>query len=398
MQPTVTGTRVYKMRGWQRGLFLFFGALMGALALLIFVQFSQKSPEGGPPVVIALLPLAGCIYFLTVVMRSRLLIDKTHLEVRGPFSERYAELSDVEGFRTISTRNGSFWRLFLKNGASITIQKWFDCDELREWFKQIDDLDERDRTAMLDEIKEAQTLGLTPDERMNALKQAGHMNLVVSSAAIAAAFAFFFSEGIAHIAAAVVLTLTPVMVLFLLNSDPLLYAIGKPKRDPRTDLTIAVLASGFGLVLGGVSVHFASYKPLLEWGALVLTLFVFAFWTGAKKSPNTQSLFLILVIYGAMYAFGLVIVADTLLDRSQPSTFATTVVGEHVVHGKSTTYYLDLAPWGPYDRENKMSVGHREYSSAQIGEAVCLSLHSGYLHAPWYKRVACGDRFVVGPE
>jgi hypothetical protein len=237
----------------------------------------------------------------------------------------------------------------------------------------------------------------TPDQRMNALRQARHMNFVFSVIAIAAGFAFFFSEGIVHVAAAVVLVLTPALVLFLLHGEPSLYALAKPKRDPRADLTIAVLASAIGLLMGGISVHFASYKPLLEWGAVVLAVFVFAFWTYTQNNPRTPSLPLILLIYGSLYAFGVVTVADTLLDRRQPATYATTVLDRHIVHGRSTTYYLDLAPWGPYARENKMSVGHREYASAQIGEAVCLSLHAGYLHAPWYTRVACGDRFVVGP-
>jgi hypothetical protein len=97
-----------------------------------------------------------------------------------------------------------------------------------------------------------------------------------------------------------------------------------------------------------------------------------------------------------MYGYGVVMDADTLLDHAPATTFATSVVGEHEVHGRSTTYYLDLAAWGPFGGTNKLSVPHSEYMQAQIGGAVCLALHPGYLHAQWYTRIECGDRFVVG--
>ena len=104
-----------------------------------------------------------------------------------------------------------------------------------------------------------------------------------------------------------------------------------------------------------------------------------------------------MLMYGCMYGYGFVTVADTLLDHAPATTFATSVVGEHEVHGKSTTYYLDLAAWGPFAGTNKLSVPHSEYLQAQIGEASLPGASSRLFHAPWYTRVECGDRFVVGP-
>jgi hypothetical protein len=380
------------MRGWQRALYLILGLVLGGVgALLIFLPAANG--QGGPPVAISLIPLALGFYLAALAVRSRLIIDGSHMEVRGVFREQTAEMSDVEGFRTISTRNGTFWKFQLKQGrGSITIQKWFDCDDLRTWFQQIPDLDELDRNALLDEIRQAQDLGATPDERLNALKQAKQLNIALSAVVIAAAAAFFFSQDAMRLMAAIVLALTPAMVLYLLNHDPLLYAVGKPKRDPRTDLTIAILISGIGLMMGSVSVSFVSYKPLLEWGSLVVAAYIFAFLTFAQKGPRVQGFLLIMFIYGCLYGYGFVAVSDTLLDHAPATAYATQVIGEHEVHGKSTSYILDLAPWGPFDRANKLSVPHSEYVRAQVGDAVCLSLHPGYLHAQWYTRVPCGER------
>jgi hypothetical protein len=398
LQESTFSRRVFWMRGWQRALFTIFGLALSGLGVFV-VLLAIDDPQNGPPIAVAIIPLGVGLYLAALALRSRLIVDKDHLEVRGVFSEKYAELSDVEGFRTISTRNGSFWRLQLKNGrGNVTIQKWFNCDELQAWLQQIPDLDERDRNALLEEIKQAQDLGATPDERLLALKQASHLNIALTALVIAAAAVFFIYEGSIRLTASAILALTPVLVLYLLHKDPLLYAVGKPKRDPRADLIIAVLVSGMGLMFGGIAVNFVSYKVLFEWGALVAALYVFAFFTFTRKGPRVQGYLIIMLIYGGLYAYGLVTVADTMLDHAPAITFATSVIGEHEVHGKSTTYYLDLAPWGPFDRDNKLSVPHGEYLRAQMGEAICLALHPGYLHAEWYTRVDCGDHFIVGSE
>ena len=399
MQDSNFSPREYRMRGWQRALYLVLGMFLAGIGILAWYATSADSGKiGAVPIALAILPLCLGAYLLALALRSRLIIDGAHIEVRGAFREQTAELSDVEGYRTISTRNGSFWRLQLKQGrGSIQIQKWFDCDDLRAWRQQLTDLDEHDRNALLEEIKQAQDLGTTPDERLNALKQANHLNIALSAVAIAAAVVFFIHQSPLRLAAAIVLALVPAMVLYLMHKDPLLYAVGKPKRDPRSDLSIAGLVSGIGLMFGGIAMHFVSYKPLLLWGALIAAIYVFAFSAYTQRGPRVQGFVLIMLMYGCMYGYGVVMDADTLLDHAPATTFATSVVGEHEVHGRSTTYYLDLAAWGPFDGTNKLSVPHSEYMQAQIGEAVCLALHPGYLHAAWYTRIECGDRFVVGP-
>jgi hypothetical protein len=399
LQESNFGPRVYRMRAWQRAFFLAIGIFLVGIGVLAWYSTSTSSGRTGAfPIAMALLLVGLGGYLLALALRSRLIIDGSHIEVRSALQEQTAELSDIEGYRTVNTRNGSFWRLQLKHSRGyITVQKSFDCDDLRAWRQQLIDLDERDRNALLDEIKRAEDLGATPDERLNALKQANHLNIALSAAAIAAAVVFFFYQGPVRLAAAIILALVPAMVLYLMHMEPLLYAVGKPKRDPRTDLTIAILASAFGLMFSGIAMHFVSYMPLLEWGALISAAYIFAFFAYTQKGPRVQSFLLIMLIYGCMYGYGLVTVADTLLDHAPTTTFATSVVGEHEVHGRSTTYYLDLAAWGPFDATNKLSVRHSEYLQAQIGEAVCLALHPGYLHAAWYTRVECGDRFVVGP-
>ena len=391
MQGIGTGRCEYRMGGWQRVFYSVLGAFLGVVGLL---GAGAASTDGGNlllPAFMALFFTATGLYLIALALRSRLVIEGSRIEVRGAFREQSAELDEIEGFRTISTRNGSYWKLQLKLGrSSITIQKWFDCDELRSWFQQLVDLDERDGQALLEEIQQSQELGSTPEERLGSLKTARTLNIALSIVAIAVAVAYFVSQGSVKLLLAGFLAVVPFAVLYLINSEPLLYALGKPKKDPRTDTIFAFLASAIGLMLGGITVHFVSLVPLLSWMALVLVVLCGAFFAIGRRGPRAQGAVLLPLIFGAMYAFGLVAFADTQLDKDTPTNYRAQVLDKHITKGKSTNYYLDLAPWGPFAQAKSLNVPISVYDSAEPGDTVCLVVHPGALHAAWYRRVECG--------
>jgi hypothetical protein len=216
------------------------------------------------------------------------------------------------------------------------------------------------------------------------------LNIALSIVAIAVAIAYFVSQGSIKLLLAGFLAVVPFAVLYLINSEPLLYALGKPKKDPRADTIFAFLASAIGLMMGGITVKFVSLVPLLMWMALVLVVLCGAFFAMGQKGPRAQGAVLLPLIFGAMYAFGLIAIADTQLDKGTPTNYRTQVLDKHITRGKSTSYYLDLAPWGPFAQAKSLNVPIRVYDSTELGDTVCLVLHPGALHAAWYKRVECG--------
>jgi hypothetical protein len=122
MQSLNAGRHEYRISGWQKFLYLILGLILTAIGVFAAGVLARES-DWDMAQIAGILPLAIGIYLLAMVLRSRLVIDGSRIEVRGAFLERSAEFGDVEGFRTISTRNGSFWRLQLKQGrSSITIQ------------------------------------------------------------------------------------------------------------------------------------------------------------------------------------------------------------------------------------------------------------------------------------
>src|SRR5579863_4584552 len=110
MQAINAGRQEYPLGGWQRGFSLVIGLIAaGGGVLLIYTSLTK--PNGGSLLFMAIVPIAFGVYLLATALRSRLVIDGTRVEVHYGFSEKTADLSEIEGYRTISTRNGSFWQL-----------------------------------------------------------------------------------------------------------------------------------------------------------------------------------------------------------------------------------------------------------------------------------------------
>ena len=389
MQAIETSRREYRMRGWQRGLYVLLGLFIGGTGVIGAWAVSKQADYAASALLLAV-PLALGLYLLATALRSRLAIDGSRIEVRGAFRVQTADVSEVEGFRTISTRNGSFWRLQLKEGrGSITIQKWFDCDELRAWFQQLTDLDERDRKAMLEKIEQSQELGTTPEDRLAKLAGAKKVNIGLSTITIAAALAFALGGDQLHLPSAIVLAIVPAVIIYLIRSEPLLYAIFKPKRDPRTDFWLAFMACGIGLGLGSDGIHFVKNQMLLEYAALVALLCCAGIYSSARQNSQFVGAMIGMLFIAGLFGWGLAAAADTTLDHSGAASYTPTVVNKHETHGRSTSYYLDLAPWGPMQAVNDISVSNSIYDSAAIGDQVCIELRPGTLRVQWYRMVAC---------
>jgi len=383
---------VYRFSGWSIGLFVVIGiVLAGISAPVVFAL--RPGTNAWPDLLLTAVPFLMGAYFLIYAIRSRLIIEGTRIEVRGVFTDRTADRSEIEGFRTIRSRNSSHIKLFLNDGrGGITIPQNFSTDDdFRAWFAQITDLDERDKQSILDEIAREQTLGSTADKRLAALSSAKIWGVSASVATIAAAAMLYWSASPGKLAAAAALALIPLSLLFLVQRSPLLYTIFKQKKDPRFDLSFAFLASGFGLVLSGIGKSYVSYQPLL-WIAVPVAIVVFAalFLISRNGFAVPGSLVGFLLVAG-LYGFGVTTTTNIVPDQSTPVPYRVQVLGKHISHGKSNTYYLDLEPWGPIDHLNSLSVPSHLYRDTAVGSQICVALHSGMLNAPWYQRVDCDD-------
>jgi len=386
--------REYRMNLAAKGLLILFGATTTGVALVAAWKFQPHAGSLALPAVLVLIPMSLGLLLLTYAFRSHLIIEGSRITVRGPFTEKSADLSEIEGFRTVSSRNGTYQQIYLKEGrGSITVSSSFRTDDdFKTWFQKIPDLDERDRKALLDEISQQQDLGATPEERLAALKRAkvvGYSLVGVSILlGLALAFGSTLGPSIIRLCTAL-LALAPFVSGYLRWRSPLLYAAFKNKKDPRVEVSLVPFIAGIAFIFQTSGIHFVTMQPLFFTMIAAFVALLVLYFNSAKSGARGATIGLL--AFGGIYSFGLAVVADTVFDNSPPVSYTSSVVGGHVSHGRSTSYYLRLAPWGPVDHEKDVSVSSRIYRNAHVGDTACLTLQSGSLHAPWFHVVPCGD-------
>jgi hypothetical protein len=386
----VAGRHEYGLRAGQKTLYLFFAVVLCAMAALFLVLSAGDLP---PAQMLASSAFAASgVYMALVALRSRLIIDGTQVRVQGAVRTRDFDLSQVEGYRTFKNRYQSFRVICLKDQAwKIPLMKYASDESLDDWFASRKDLDLHDREQLLQQIDQDQELGATPEQRRGALAGAKQINIAACVVTGAAAAAFAWAPAEYRVAAMVVLALAPVAAAYMLYQQPLLYGLFKAKADPRADVSPALMISGFGLLLGATKVNFISTSLLLPFIALGALALLVMFYPAARKNPRLAGTLMGLLFLSALYGWGVAASIDTAPDPSAPQTYTVQVLGGHISHGsRSTSYYLKLEPWGHYANvDTQMKVSGKMYYATHPGDLICLALHAGTLHAPWYEPIPC---------
>jgi hypothetical protein len=138
--------------------------------------------------------------------------------------------------------------------------------------------------------------------------------------------------------------------------------------------------------------HVLEWKPVLV--ATLLGLIIFAFILAATDHWKRRSSFIAAVLLSSAYAYGAPIMINGLLDRSEAKVYPVKVLAKHVSRSrKSTTYYLEITPWGPIFQNDNVNVTGSLYRQVRVGKNVCVTLHSGALGVPWFGVGMCSTDF-----
>jgi hypothetical protein len=397
MQATDPAPHEFRLRNPERATYFLIGLIFGGSGLF-FAWYAWTQTHSA---MLALVGSAGLLatgyYLLALALRSRLVIDRSRVTIRGALREWSADLSEVEGFRTVlmpgSVGLGRYRivKLELKNGRGIlNIRQWPDCAELQAWLRQLTDLDVRDRQALLTAIEQDRELGETPQARLNALQRARRWNIALTAVAITAAVVAVAAAGKWRLGAAMVLALTPIVALYLLKRGPLLFAMIAWQKDPRTNLWLATLASGMGLTFTAIGRDFVSLTALAPWVAVGSLAFILGFYRLGRTRPQSPAFHVIVPVLGVLYGFGLMPTFDTILDQNKPQTYEVQVANMHTTtDNNSTVYFLDFGPWGPFRDENSVTVSQDKYQRTHAGDKVCFAVHPGLISVEWYELTAC---------
>jgi hypothetical protein len=334
-------------------------------------------------------------YLLAVVIFYRVTLQADSIQVFEIYRRRHLSRGEIEGRSHFSYGQGmSAWVLVPKPGfgRKIKLSSLLKADkEFLAWIRSLPDLDmgkqrvaEQERTAAIHSLKQRGFAELTI-QRLGRI--AGGLNLAVYGLGLAS----FFIRDPYHVLTWAMVALPWVAVLLVAYFAPY-YRFGGPRNSPLPDLSLVLILPGAFLTLHALQ----GIAPVGWEGPLFLTVFGsgivvgLAFWRDPwlKKHRGTVALLLILC---CGYGYGAGMQVNALLDRSVPRPFRVVVISKYASHGKSTSYHLKLAPWGPKVSGQDLMVSYIHYAALKPGDTVCMLLRSGALYVPWSQLGRCGD-------
>ena len=345
---------------------------------------------GGPSLILGL-------SLIVQVWTSRVVLDGDRIEVRSAFCTRSTTRTEIEGLRKVENQYGSWTRIYRKNnlGGFSVSDSFTGGDAVRDWFKGLPDLDQRDA----DEITKGVSQNLPPRQDLSDTNSFGTAKAWAIGLSLLAGVAsipvMFVSYAPIYEASLIVLLACPIAGILVLRRFPLLFGVFKSKPDPRADLGFFLIWPGIGVVYSYQNStdpsHLVDSFQLIWWVLAVLLCYLAALLPLVWKRPARWAVVFFLIITGTMYSMGLTNSFNTLPDRSAPHFYETVVLKKsESPSSKGTRYYLGVAPWGPISYSDDVDVPMGTYNKTLVGDHVCYGLHSGVLNGPWYSSVNCG--------
>jgi len=373
------------------------GALITAAALLGIWYFGtgHESLNAQGRLILVVVCLAFFLlgaYLVVAMLNSKLILTADAIVVREPFVTKQLLRSQIAGWRVIPTQYVSVLEFTPRDPHgkrlkfALTIKRDAPFDS---WLSTLPNLDAKDREESLAELDANQELGLTHEHRSQRLGEAArHAQYLNWATWAVSGWGWFYPYPYSSVIFA--LSALPLAAVFLALRTKGVYQFEGRRNDVRPSLALPIVLPGATLAIRALSdLSFLHWQQLLS-PILFVTVALTAFLVSSdpaiarKRWPILAILFLL-----AFYSSGVTAFADALLDRSAPHIYQTRVLSKHVSAGRHTTWYLELAPWGPQDHNSEVGVPHLLYNSVQPGDTVCVHFHRGALKIPWYLVAHC---------
>ena len=395
--------RTYRLAGSARRLSWLGGILL--LVIPIYVVAAGGSAPFGltPGAAFALggflIALAGGlgIYLIVGVFRTGVVLSADSIAVTGTLTgTRSLRRSDILGMRSIKTgiRDAKPILELVPRFASmqsLRIDGAIDTDDaFLAWMSGLTDLDAADAQASREAIIADPVLGTTREARLDALQSVRNWVMVGAFVAGIATMVLLFLPTPLWLAAALPMAL-PWLGILIVNRWDGLFRLHDDKNDARVNLSLIMLLPGAMLWWLSVgSVHLMDWRAALVPAALVSVVLVATAVRVEKKPRATAANVALLFVLSLMYGYGAIAVCDRVFDGAAPQVFRPQARNAHASSGgRSTTYYVDLAPWGPRTEWEIVIVTRTVYDAAARGAPICVKLHPGALGMPWYRVEPC---------
>ena len=343
---------------------------------------------------VLLIPLGAYLY--REVNRLSITIDGDMLVIQRAFSTRSILLADIDGYR-LGDKNAFF--VVMKNGEkSLRVPDTIARrKELLTWIKEkFEDVDARERAAETEVLLEDSRYGGSREEREQRLQQARKIAMIGTGVGFALLiWSFLYPQPYEIVM--LLLFVAPFAAVYFTWSFKGLLRLYSKKSSPYPTLFVAMtfptMGAGLNALMRYNLYEFSSAAWLILAGIAALLSFVAVVVCRDAIASEAQKGVAIgyLVVMAAIYSYGLLIYSNCHYDRSPAETWHVEVTGKHEHHGKSTTFYLELSPWGKYTDGKQVTVSGSFYRAVNAQDSVDVLLNKGKWGIPWYQVVRYGD-------
>jgi hypothetical protein len=157
----------------------------------------------------------------------------------------------------------------------------------------------------------------------------------------------------------------------------------KPTLNPVAGIPAAAL------FFRSVGMDLIDFGP--SWIAAGAGAFTFAAAARLRQPVQTPiQLLIYMSLSGLLLGYGAATQADVGFDASPGDPYRATVMDMHESHStRTSSYAVELSPWGPLTGWNWQDVPHSIYQAVSAGDSLCTRLHPGALHERWFTIDLC---------
>lgn len=388
---------VYRVTTESRIALALLGLLFGACGVMLAWTLWQRhlDPAGAAAMGLMVLGLLAVpVYGAAYAANASLTLERDAIEVRKAFSSRRLRLADIQGRRIGQGRSGRYRiivpfdrRPLMIDGTSFGLD-----DRFQAWFNALPDLTAQEQVATRAQVENDPSLGRDAHERLARLDRARRLAKVLNAAPMALLlWAMVYPRPYAIVIACA--ALLPWLGVAMAWARPNLFQLDGKPGDVRPNVGTLLYMPPLVLGLRALfDITLVDRGPLLLWGLLLgLPLCLAALLAPrAATAGRRVTIGLLMLPFAFAYGTGLLALADTRWDAARSEVYPTAVTGKEVSRGKTTTYYLDLAPWHPRIARNHVAVPRAYYDAVRRGDPVCVRLHPGRFGLRWMQVGGCG--------
>lgn len=382
----------YKIaRGWKIFIYLTAPFMIGLFVWTLTIPFADDhfSPVAG----LILIPISLAMITLFVVgvvdtHLRRVLIADNEITTISILSRRTLRLHEIRGYTVNDqyifveplSQERKRIRISKYTGGYAEILLWIDA--------RFTDLDEQTAIEEANEIIANNSFGETPEARARKhlfARRIAHTINILSGLV----FAWVLFSPKPYEYALITAILTPFIAIGTAKLSNGLIRVDEKKGSVYPSVLYAIIFPALGIMVRGVF-DFNIYEYREIWTYVIsLSVLMMAFTLFQQKELTFQNkadyvTVLSLGVFFFIYSFGTTIYVNCYYDNAIPQVHTSKVLSKQVSSGNTTTYYLELSPWGEQTEPEQADVSKNLYNEVQVNDDVNVYFYPGRLGISWF--------------